>query len=132
MAHLLSYCANYGAHNVLSQSVEASLFSQYTNICAFNILPRLSSHCLLSYATWRDGKTVILVFNRGTEMATVCTGVDASTKAHGNFKRTVSWPHKSGFRYVFHANGDTNRELILSLLKGLTNVFLQLFIWIER
>lgn len=71
---------------------------------------------LLSYATWRDGKTVILVFNRGTEMATVCTGLDASAKAHGNFKRTVSWPHESGFRYVFHANGDTNRELIVTVL----------------
>lgn len=71
---------------------------------------------LLSYATWRDGKTVILVFNRGTEMATVRTGVDASAKAHGNFKRTVNWPHESGFRYVFHANGDTNRELIVTVL----------------
>ena len=71
---------------------------------------------LLSYATWRDGKTVILVFNRGTEMTTVRTGVDASAKAHGNFKRTVSWPHESGFRYVFHANGDTNRELIVTVL----------------
>lgn len=71
---------------------------------------------LLSYATWRDGKTVILVFNRGTEMTTVRTGVDASAKAHSNFKRTVSWPHESGFRYVFHANGDTNRELTVTVL----------------
>lgn len=28
----------------------------------------------------------------------------------------VSWPHESEFRYVFHANGDTNRELILTVL----------------
>lgn len=71
---------------------------------------------LLSYATWRDGKTAILVFNRGTETSTVHAGVDASAKAHGNFKRAVNWPHESGFRYVFHANGDTNRELILTVL----------------
>lgn len=71
---------------------------------------------LLGYATWRDGKTAILVFNRGTETSTVLAGIDATAKAHANFKRAVHWPHESGFRYVFHASGDTNRELILTLL----------------
>lgn len=71
---------------------------------------------LLSYSTWRDGKTAILVFNRGTETSTVLAGADSTAKAHANFKRTLDWPHESGFRYVFHANGDTNRELILTIL----------------
>ena len=71
---------------------------------------------LLSYVTWRDGKTVILMFNRGTETATVRTGVDASAKAHGNLKRTANWPRESGFRHVFHANGNTNHELIVTVL----------------
>lgn len=71
---------------------------------------------LLGYATWRDGKTAILVFNRGTDTSTVLTGIDATVKAHGNFKRAVAWPHESGFRYVLHSNGDKNRELILTVL----------------
>lgn len=71
---------------------------------------------LLGYATWRDGKTAILVFNRGTETSTVLTGIDATVKAHANFKRQVTWPHESGFRYVLHASGDTNRELLLTVL----------------
>lgn len=71
---------------------------------------------LLGYATWRDGKAAILVFNRGTETSTVLNGIDSIAKAQGNFKRAVAWPHESGFRYVFHANGDKNRELILSVL----------------
>ena len=71
---------------------------------------------LLGYATWRDSKTAILVFNRGTETSTVLAGIDATAKAHANFKRAVHWPHESGFRYVFHASGDPNRELILTLL----------------
>jgi hypothetical protein len=71
---------------------------------------------LLGYTTWRDGKTAILVFNRGTETSTVLTGIDAITKAHPNFKRTVAWPHESGFRYILHCNGDKNRELILTVL----------------
>ena len=71
---------------------------------------------LLGYATWRDSKTVILLFNRGTETSTVLSGVDATVKAHASFKRTIAWPHESGFRYVLHARGDTNRELILTVL----------------
>ena len=71
---------------------------------------------LLGYATWRDGKTAILVFNRGVETSTVLAGIDSVAEAHANFKRTVDWPHESGFRYVFHGNGDKNRELILTVL----------------
>ena len=71
---------------------------------------------LLGYATWRDGKTAILVINRGTEMSTVLTGIDPTVKGHANFKRPVNWPHERGFRYVLHSKGDTNRELILTVL----------------
>lgn len=71
---------------------------------------------LLGYTTWRDSKTAILVFNRGTETSTVLTGIDAVVKAHGNFKRVVTWPHDSGFRYALHSSGDKNRELVLTVL----------------
>ncbi|MDR9837642.1 hypothetical protein [Herbaspirillum huttiense] len=71
---------------------------------------------LLGYATWRDGKLAIVVFNRGVEMSTVLAGIDSTVKAHSNFKRGVTWPHESGFRYVLHANGDANREMILTVL----------------
>lgn len=71
---------------------------------------------LMGYATWRDGKLVVLVFNRGTDTSTVRAGIDATVKAHGNFKRAVNWAHESGFRYVFHSNGDANREMILTVL----------------
>lgn len=71
---------------------------------------------LLGYATWRDGKTAILVFNRGTETSTVLSRINSIAKAHVNFKRAIEWSHESGFRYVFHSNGDKNRELILTVL----------------
>ncbi|MBM4125538.1 MAG: hypothetical protein FJ246_11425 [Nitrospira sp.] len=71
---------------------------------------------LLGYATWRDSKTAILVFNRGVETSTVLSGIDGVAKSHGNFKRAVNWLHESGFRYVFHSNSDKNRELILTVL----------------
>lgn len=71
---------------------------------------------LLSYATWRDSKTAILVFNRGTETSTVLSGIDTVAKGHANFKRAVNWPNETGFRYVFHSNGDVNREMLLTVL----------------
>lgn len=71
---------------------------------------------LLGYATWRDSKTAILVFNRGVDTSIVLSGIDGVAKGHGSFKRTVNWPHESGFRYVFHSSGDKNRELILTVL----------------
>lgn len=71
---------------------------------------------LLGYATWRDSKAAILVFNRDIDISTVLTGIDRITKSHTNFKRATDWPHESGFRYVFHSNGDKNRELTLTVL----------------
>lgn len=68
------------------------------------------------YATWRDSKTAILVFNRGTDTSTVLSGIDTAVKDHRNFKRALAWPHESGFRYVLHANGDVNREQIVTIL----------------
>jgi hypothetical protein len=71
---------------------------------------------LLSYTSWRDTKTSILVFNRDTAMSTVLAGIEEQAAAHPQFKRKVSWPHESGFRYVLHHTGDNNRELIVTVL----------------
>lgn len=71
---------------------------------------------LLGYTSWRDTKTAILVFNRGTEPSTVLKGVVEAAQTHSNYKRTLPWSHESAFRYVFHHKDDPNRELILSIL----------------
>lgn len=71
---------------------------------------------LLSYASWRDTKTAIFVFNRSTSTSTVLAGVRTTSEQHANCKRTVAWPHESGFRFVFHHPGDKNRELTLTVL----------------
>lgn len=71
---------------------------------------------LLGYTNWRDTKTAILVFNRGTEPTKVLDAIQKAMKEHPNFKRQVDWPHESGFRYVFHQPGDVNREMIISVV----------------
>jgi len=71
---------------------------------------------LLGYTAWRDTKTAILVFNRGTNMSTVVAAIAEETPTHKNYKRTVKWGHESGFRYVFQHTDDPNREFILTVL----------------
>lgn len=71
---------------------------------------------LLGYKAWRDTKTAILIFNRGTAMTTVLDGIEKESTAHANYKRTENWTHESGFRYTFHHTGDSNREFILTVL----------------
>jgi hypothetical protein len=71
---------------------------------------------LLGYTAWRDTKTAILVFNRVTSMSTVVSSIEAETPKHKNFKRMVKWNHESGFRYMFHHAGDSNREFVLTIL----------------
>lgn len=71
---------------------------------------------LLGYTAWRDAKTAIIIFNRGTALSTVLTGIKAETEAHTNCKRAVAWPSDTGLRYVFHHPNDPNREFTLSIL----------------
>lgn len=71
---------------------------------------------LLGYTAWRDTKTAILVFNRGTSLSTVLAGIKAEVERHPNYKRTLNWQHETGFRYEFHHTGDANREFTLTVL----------------
>lgn len=71
---------------------------------------------LLGYTAWRDTKTAILVFNRGTAMSTVLSGVLSETTGHKNYKRTVAWKHETASRHIFHHTTDTNREFMLTVL----------------
>lgn len=71
---------------------------------------------LLSYTAWRDTKTAILVFNRDTAVSTVLAGIDSETKKHPQYKRSIQWPHESGFRYMLHYSNDMNREIMITVL----------------
>jgi hypothetical protein len=67
-----------------------------------------------------ETRIAILVFNRGMAASTVLAGVRERTESHPNRKRKrkrmTEWKHESGYRYVFHRPGDTNRELTLTVL----------------
>ncbi len=71
---------------------------------------------LLSYLSWRDTKAVVLIFNRNVNFSEVLKKIAESTPKHKCYKRTMSNPDESSFRYVFHQPNDVNRELILTVL----------------
>jgi hypothetical protein len=71
---------------------------------------------LLGYTSWRDTKTAILVFTKGTALSTVLGGIRGEVESYPTYKRTVHWAHETGARYILHQRGDPNRELLLTVL----------------
>jgi hypothetical protein len=71
---------------------------------------------LLSYLSWRDTKTAILVFNRQKNFTEVLASVRSAVPKHKHFKRDLGQRDESSFRYVFHQPDDPNRELLLTIM----------------
>jgi len=70
----------------------------------------------LSYTSWRDTKTALLLFNRGTQMSTVLGQINALLETHPQFKRHVPQNGETRFRAVLRQPNDANRELALTVL----------------
>jgi hypothetical protein len=71
---------------------------------------------LLGYASWRDTKTAILVFNRDVNFSTVIKNIPEAVKRHPNFKRQQEYASETGYRFILCNKDDKNRELILTVL----------------
>ena len=71
---------------------------------------------LLSYTSWRDTKTAVIVFNRNKDFSKVLAAIPGTTKAHANFKRELPGSTETVFRYCFAHRDDKNRELLLTVL----------------
>ena len=71
---------------------------------------------LLSYTSWRDTKTALLIFNRDRNMSTVLDKIPGAVKNHSNFKRELPSESETGFRYILGHRDDLNREITLTVL----------------
>ena len=71
---------------------------------------------LLSYTSWRDTKTALLIFNRDTTMSTVLQRIPQAVRDHPNHKADLGYDSETGFRYVFSHRDDPDRELTLTVL----------------
>jgi hypothetical protein len=71
---------------------------------------------LLGYATWRDTKTAILIFNRNKNLGEVLDKIPGILRSHSNSKRELPYQSETGFRYVLAHKDDPNREITLTVL----------------
>ena len=71
---------------------------------------------LLNYLTWRDTKTALLIFVRGTSMSTAINGVKSSISEHPNFKEALSANKETWLNYKFKMNQDDERLVSLAIL----------------
>jgi hypothetical protein len=71
---------------------------------------------LLGYATWRDSKIALLVFNRDRQLSTVLSKIPELVKASPYFKRQLEFKGDTGFRFTMRHRDDQNRELLLTAL----------------
>lgn len=71
---------------------------------------------LLGYASWRDAKTAILLFNRGKRLLDVLTKIPEVMRKHPNFQREIEVPGETAFRYAYSHRDDPSREIIVTVL----------------
>lgn len=71
---------------------------------------------LLSYLSWRDTKTAVIIFNRNANFSDVLKKMAEITPKHKCYKRIVGTSGESDFRYVFHQPNDSNREIIVTVM----------------
>jgi hypothetical protein len=73
---------------------------------------------LLSYTTWRDSKTSILLFNRTKGFSSVLAKIPEVVQAHPNCLRQLPLPafSETQFRYKFTHPHDPERQLYVTIL----------------
>ncbi len=71
---------------------------------------------LLGYASWRDTKVAIVIFNRNKNFSRVLEVIPDTVKTHSNFKKELEPGTDCQFRYLFGHRDDINREMILTVL----------------
>ncbi len=71
---------------------------------------------LLSYLTWRDSKSAVVVFVKNKEFSSVLETVKEATLEHENCLGFVSEQEEGWLHYRFHINEDKNREVKVSVM----------------
>jgi hypothetical protein len=71
---------------------------------------------LTKYASWRDTKTAVAVFNRNAGFSAVLAKIAEIAPKHPHFKRGLGKSDESTFGYIFGQPNDANREIMLTVM----------------
>jgi len=71
---------------------------------------------LLSYLSWRDTNTAIVIFNRNKNTSTVMAKIKEAMDGYPHKKRGPVIDRDTRFRYILGNPGDPNREIIMTVM----------------
>ncbi|QTM98152.1 hypothetical protein ERJ70_01795 [Sediminibacillus dalangtanensis] len=71
---------------------------------------------LLSYLTWRDSKTAIIMFVRNNDFSSIVNKAKEAMNKHSCFLKEETQKDETWFNYTFHMEGDKNKEIKVALL----------------
>jgi len=76
---------------------------------------------LLSYTSWRDTKTAILLFNKNKDFSSVLDKITPTISSHvcyigGNTLKERKLKEGTIFSFVFHQPNDNNKKLLLTVM----------------
>lgn len=71
---------------------------------------------LLSYLTWRDSKSAVVVFVKNKDFSSVLNTAKQATLEHNNCLGFVSEQEEGWYNYRFHIDGDINREVKVAVM----------------
>lgn len=73
-------------------------------------------HQILRYATWRDTKLAIIIFNRNKDLSKILDEIPYIIREHPNFKLDLGKKGETDFRFKFTLNQDKGKEVLLTVL----------------
>lgn len=71
---------------------------------------------LISYLTWRDSKSAVILFVKNKDFSSVLEKMQLATPEHSNYLTTVRQHGETRFDYKFHLDGDPSREIQVAVL----------------
>jgi hypothetical protein len=67
---------------------------------------------LLSYTTWRDCKSALIMFNKNVaNFSDIQVKLPAALQRHKLYKREISCQYQGEWRYIFRSQDDDNKEI---------------------
>ena len=71
---------------------------------------------LLSYLSWRDSKSAVVVFNKNKNLSAVLTTIKEAMEKHPHKKRGPTVEGETRFRYTMGHPGDHTREIFMTIM----------------
>lgn len=71
---------------------------------------------LLSYLTWRDSKTAVIIFVRNKEIVSIIQKIKEIVPKHSCYIITKGQKAENWTEHIFHLPSDKNKEMVLSIL----------------